>query len=113
MKEFKTKDGRSFYSEWAFDVNGNDKFDKNYEVFNSFQGRYCCPMFNQTIEECIGNNPDKLVISNNVSGISCNTYIVHANPENLSMAEIALIADHGSLCFGFNASGNSITIYTD
>lgn len=113
MKEFKTKDGRSFYSEWAFDVDSNEKSDKNYEVFDSFRGHYCYPMFNQTIEECIAKNPNKLVLNNIAFGKSSNKYMVCANPENLSMAEIALIADYGNICFGFDVIGNIITIYTD
>jgi len=39
-------------------------------------------------------------------------FLINDNPENLSDDELALIADNGSLCFGYEKNDNILLIYT-
>lgn len=112
-KEHKTRDGLPFYSEWAFASNANKMYKANMEALAEYDGRYCMPRYNETVEDCVKENPDKLVYYIGNHGYTRNAYAIAANPENLSTEEIALIVDHGNLCFGFYGSQSYISIYTD
>jgi len=46
-------------------------------------------------------------------GYGHTVYRVISNPENLSTVELALIADRGSLCFGYRLENGNITIRED
>jgi ribosomal silencing factor RsfS len=39
-------------------------------------------------------------------------FLINDNPENLSDDKLALIADNGSLCFGYERNDNILLIYT-
>lgn len=111
--EYKTRNGLPFYSEWAFAASAQEMYEANMAALDEYAGRYCTPRYNESVEDCVKENPDKLVYFISNHGYARNTYAIAANPENLSMEEIALIVDHGNLCFGFYGSQSYIDIYTD
>lgn len=111
--EYKTRGGLPFYSDWAFASDANKMYKANMEALAEYDGRYCSPNAGESLAECAKRNPDKLVYGIGVHGYGKNGYVVESNPENFSTEEIALIVDHGNLCFGFSGSPHRINIYTD
>lgn len=56
---------------------------------------------------------EKTVITLDRTLPGCKIYWVEGNVNQLSNLECAIIADHGNLCFGYEKSGDKITVYTD
>lgn len=81
------------YSGWAFSADALEKRDINYEIYEEIK--------------------DKAKVKYIGSGYAHKNYKVVSNPENLSDAELALIADNGNLCFGYRMQGGNIVIHTD
>lgn len=111
--EHKTKSGLPFYDGWAFCSDSSEKYKANMTALKEYEGRYVSPKSDESIVECAENNPDKLVYKLDNIGYGRNSYFVKSNPENLSLAEIALIVDRGNLCFGYCGSTYGVDIYTD
>lgn len=111
--EHKTQNGTSFYSSWAWAKDENKMYDANLAALKEYDGKFCYPHVGQSVEECITENPDKLVLMHGNTSYGRRSYIVKANPNRLSSAEIALIADEGNLCFGFTPTFSGVEIYTD
>lgn len=111
--EYKTRNGMPFYSGWAFCKDATAMYEANMAALDEYAGRYCTLRYGQSVEDCIAENPDKLVYEIGGHYYGRNSYVVVSNPENLSTEEIALIVDHGNLCFGFGGSQYNIDIYTD
>ena len=55
----------------------------------------------------------KTILSLVSSGLSVNTYEIISNPFNLSDSDLALIADHGHVNFGYNRRGTQLDVYVD
>lgn len=54
-----------------------------------------------------------VVVERSGSGYACAKYKVLRNTPKLGSKDLAIICDTGNLCFGYRASGNTITVYTD
>ena len=81
------------YSSWAMKPRGGEKGKINREIYNKIKDK--------AQVECVG------------TGYAHKKYKVVENPENLSIAELALICDRGNLCFGYRQQGGLIIIHTD
>ena len=56
---------------------------------------------------------EKTVIMSGNSGHACKHYRIVGNANNLSNHDCAIIADSGSLFFGYRMEGQEIIVYTD
>lgn len=111
--EYETRNGLPFYSDWAFTRDADKMHRANMEALAEYDGRYCRPRYDQSVEDCIAENPDKLVYEIDRHDYGSNSYVIKSNPENLKVEEIALIVDNGNLCFGFSGSQYRVNIYID
>lgn len=85
---------KKIYAPWAYSENELEKRDMNLKIYNE-----------------IKDKAEVRLVSN---GYAHKIYEVVSNPENLSMRELALIADSGNLCFGYRTRGkHEIIIHTD
>jgi hypothetical protein len=84
---------KKIYSGWAFTENEMEKAKVNNEIYEEIKDK--------AKVECIKH------------GYGHNIYKVVKNPEELSNTELALICDHGNLCFGYTMEGSHIRIFTD
>lgn len=81
---------KKVYSGWAFSENALEKSRINKEIYEEIQ--------------------DKAEVKYLKSGYAKKYYEVVSNPEGLSNDELALIADQGSLCFGYRMQGDKTII---
>lgn len=118
MFEAKEHTGRfgTFYSEWAFSDMEKSAPKLNREALDeyrkalSYRKIYGQDNFEHKRPEFTG---DEELILRERNGYNKNVYEVIEKPEWMTMAEVALVADTGNLCFGFATSGNTVTVYTD
>lgn len=118
MFEAKEHEGRfgTFYSEWEFSDMERRAPKLNREALDeyrkalSYRKIYGQDNFEHKRPEFTG---DEELILRERNGYNKNVYEVIEKPEWMTMAEVALVADTGNLCFGFATSGNTVTVYTD
>lgn len=89
---------RRVYPNWAFELNGHEKFKINNEIYNELNTKY-------KISYDYGNEDADVIILIEYQSY-CKRYKVVRNRPNLTACEVALLVDNGNLCFGF--SGNEI-----
>ena len=112
-KEYSSRYG-TFYSGWAFDDDADYKVMQNESVLRKLDGKYIKAYGNeQDIESVCAENPDKMVYVYGTQTCGKVGFRIVQNPSQLSVAELALIVDNGSLCFGFSGNQSYIDIYTD
>lgn len=104
---------RKVYSSWAFTENEQEKSRINYEIykkelepkskeFGSSSKPTTEELQKYTCYQCIKH------------GYGHNVYVILSNPHNFDDDQLALICDHGNLCFGYSKEGsNKIVIFTD
>ncbi len=81
------------HSPWAYTVNGDEKHKENMRIYERIKNKAKIKLVSQSYGR--------------------KTYEVLENPESLNTDELALICDHGNLCFGHRADGEYIVIHTD
>lgn len=96
-----------FYSAWAYDADSENISKCNADVYKRL--RDVCAEASQSE----GSDDCMTVYRECPCSYSRRNFQVVQNPNDLSMEEIALVADGGSLCFGFRFIGSMICIYTD
>lgn len=102
---------RKIYSNWAFTENELEKGIINQEIYDDYLEKYNIARvvrhFNSKTNQMIETNLDDYDIA-----IECKSglYTVRKNTPNLSMLELALICDKGSLRFGYTTVGLKIKI---
>jgi hypothetical protein len=84
---------KKIYNKWAFTKNEMEKAKINQQIYKEIKDK--------AKVECIK------------FGYHHNIYKIVDNPEGLSNTELALICDHGNLCFGYTMDGGNIRIFTD
>lgn len=89
----KNKVEERIYSSWAYTENEREKAAMNRKIYEQLKGK--------AVLERVG------------TGYGSAKYKVVENPHNLSVLELALIADRGNLCFGYRVEGDYIIIHTD
>lgn len=117
MFEAKEHEGRfgTFYSEWAFSDMERSAPKLNREVLDEYRKALSYRViygdnFEHKRPEFTGD--DELILRESIC-FGRNVYEVIEKPEWMTMAEVALVADTGNLCFGFASNSNSVTVYTD
>lgn len=112
-KEYDSPNGK-LYSCWAFDENERELARQNHDVLSKLDGKYVKAHGNwHDVEKVCSENSDKMVYVETMQTYHERHFRIVQNPDNLSTAELALIVDGGSLCFGFSGSQTYIDIYTD
>lgn len=104
----------AFYSEWAYDVDAQQKAEQNRRVFERYEKRFAiaCGSADDIAEIC-KHSAGKMVFCELPQSYTERHFRICQNPARLSVAECALIVDRGNLCFGFNYGLDRIDIYTD
>ena len=117
MFEAKKHEGRfgTFYSEWAFSDMEKSAPKLNREVLDEYRKALSYRViygdnFEHGRPEFTGE--EELILRERNS-YNKNVYEVIEKPEWMTIAEVALVADTGNLCFGFHGTCNSVTVYTD
>lgn len=117
MFEAKKHEGRfgTFYSEWAFSDMEKSAPKLNREVLDEYRKALSYRViygdnFEYGRPEFTGE--EELILRES-NGYNKNVYEVIEKPEWMTIAEVALVADTGNLCFGFYGTCNSVTVYTD
>lgn len=103
---------RKIYSPWAFGENEKEKSSMNYAIYKEeFESK--SKQFygdNEPTEEELKQFTCYKCINH---GYGHNVYKIISNPHILSTLQLALICDHGNLCFGYRMEGFNIAIHTD
>ena len=104
-----------FYSAWAFSDMEKSAPKQNWAVLEEYRKALSYRIiWSDNLEhrrpEFTGD--DELILRG-FNGYNRNDFEVIEKPEWMTMADGALIADTGNLCFGFVSTGNSVTVYTD
>ena len=104
-----------FYSEWAFSDMEGSAPKLNRQVLDEYRKALDYRMvWSDNFEHGRpGFTGEEVLILRERNGYNKNVYEVIEKPEWMTMAEVALVADTGNLCFGFSATGNSVSVYTD
>lgn len=117
MFEAKKHDGRfgTFYSKWAFSDMEESAPEQNRAVLEEYRKalsyrKVYGDNFEHKRPEFTGE--EELILRERHC-YNENVYEVIEKPEWMTMAEVALVADTGNLCFGFASNSNSVTVYTD
>lgn len=108
--------GNEIYSSYAFSENESEKAKHNKAVYKELTEKYKVYRHDTKIdlvdgEDC--NFSDYDVVIGRKFGYHHALYYVYKNEPNLSTAELALICDHGRLCFGYSMHGIYIRVSED
>jgi len=103
---------KKIYSSYAFTENEREKMAVNYNFFYKQLKEKATVIYRteQATDELL---KAKSVLLDYKHGCAHTDYKILSNPHNLTMLELALVCDGGSLCFGYRGSGDIITILTD
>lgn len=118
MFEAKKHEGRfgTFYSEWAFSDMEKSAPKLNRQILGeyrkalSYRKIYGQDNFEFSRPEFTGE--EELILRER-NCYNRNVYEIIEKPEWMTMAEVALVADTGNLCFGFASNSSAVVIYTD
>ncbi|GHV34272.1 hypothetical protein FACS1894187_04510 [Synergistales bacterium] len=107
---------KKIYSSWAFKANENEKAAMNAEIHKELTEKH--RVFRNDSkkglhdgEDC--NFADYDVIIGRSAQYKHALYHIHKNAPNLSIEELALLCDHGNLCFGYTVKGAEIYVSED
>lgn len=107
---------RRIYSSWAFTENEREKAEINREIYNELMGKY--KVYRNDIQMDLKDGEslkfeDYDVVIGRKPGYCHALYRVHKNAPGLSIEELALLCDHGNLCFGYSRQGELIRVSED
>ena len=102
---------RRIYSSWAFTENEREKAEINGEIYKELMGKY--KVYRNDIQGESLKFEDYDVVSGRKPGYHHALYRVHKNAPGLSIEELALLCDHGNLCFGYSRRGELIRVSED
>lgn len=104
------------YSAWAFTENANEKAQINIKIYRELKPKVkICHKnyFTHRLEITPHDLEQYCCIVYDGSGYAHQRYCVLSNPHNLTLDELALVADGGCLCFGYRGDDRELIIYTD
>lgn len=107
---------RRIYSSWAFTENEREKAEINREIYKELMGKY--KVYRNDIQMDLKDGEslkfeDYDVVIGRKPGYHHALYRVHKNAPGLSIEELALLCDHGNLCFGYSRQGELICVSED
>lgn len=98
------------YAPWAFQENEGEKRDANRRLFGQLSERLGIDR-TQAPWRAVGGGG--LRFEELAPTYAERHFRVTEKPDWMTWAEVALVCDHGNLCFGFHLRGNVIDVYTD
>lgn len=100
------------YSDYAFTAEHQQKADINYEIYKELKEKYKISI--TTLGSLYKVNQSAFdVVLTRKQCYNSSKYRVFKNAPPLTTEELALICDGGNLCFGYTASGITITVFED
>lgn len=107
---------KKIYAPFAFTENEREKAQRNIEIYKELKEKYKVYRHDIKIDLKDGEDCDFAeydVVIGRKAGYHHSVYRIHKNAPNLSTAELALLCDHGSLCFGYGMQGELIRVSED
>ncbi|WP_315307410.1 hypothetical protein [Enterococcus devriesei] len=99
------------YEGWAFTEHESEKAKMNNKIYKELREKY---RIEHNFKQEIDNIEDYDVVLSRKAGYNHSVYTILKNEPELSRLELALIADHGNLCFGFsNEPNGSLYVFED
>lgn len=107
---------KKVYSQWAFEEHGNEMAKINQEIYKELKPKIkrCFVDYQTHKPNYTADDLEQYCCFESAgSGYASMRYRVLSNPHNLTDDELALMADGGSLCFGYRKEDTTIVVYTD
>lgn len=107
---------KKIYPSFAFTENEREKAQMNAEIHKELTDRYKVYRNDVKIDLKDGddcNFSDYDVVIGRKAGYNHALYRIYKNEPKLTTPELALICDHGSLCFGYGIQGDLIRVFED
>lgn len=107
---------KKIYSPWAFTENEDEKAASNRQIYEKLMKEYRVYRHDSKIDledrvDC--NLADYDVVIGRKAGYAHTLYKIRKNRPSLSNDELALLCDHGNLCFGYSMQGDMIRVSED
>lgn len=107
---------RKIYSSYAFSENESEKRKCNAEIFEELKKKY--KIFRKdnglTVTDGVDCNfADYDIVIGRKPEYHHALYRIYKNAPKLSEDELALICDHGNLCFGYRISDGDFYVFED
>lgn len=104
------------YSPWAFTENENEKAASNRQIYEKLMKEYRvfrhdCKIDLKDGVDC--NFTDYDIVIGRKAGYAHALYKIYKNRPSLSNDKLALLCDHGNLCFGYGMQGDAIRVCED
>lgn len=106
---------KQVYDNYAFKENEEEKMAINRQIYSELKEKYKI----LKVSDANHRNPTEEELKNNdivYSRKACyghGEYRIYKCPEEVELAELALICDGGNLCFGYSGSKNTLTVFED
>ena len=107
---------RKIWPSFAFTENEQEKAKMNAEIHKELTEKYKVYRNDCKIDLADGKDCDFSkydIVIGRKAGYNHALYRVYKNAPELNTTELALICDHGSLCFGYTMQGNMIYVFED
>lgn len=104
---------RRIYNGWAYTSDEAEKGQINDSIYQELLTQYWIvhgDLITLTEED---KNKIDIIYKCTSSGYSSNEYTIIKCPDEVTVDQLALIIDKGSLCFGYDGDKKHITIYVD
>lgn len=107
------------YENYAFTENEEEKAKINREIYSKLKEKYKILKVEEILRDKSFRTPTEDELNNNdivYSRKACyghGEYKIFKCPEEVPLAELALICDGGNLCFGYSGSKYKLTIFED
>ena len=107
---------KKIYPSFAFTENEQEKAKMNAEIYREFIEKFKVYRNDTKIDLADGVDCDFSeydIVIGRKPGYNHALYKVYKNNPLLNTTALALICDHGSLCFGFTMQGDKIYVFED
>lgn len=98
---------KRIYSSYAFTEDEREKGKQNREIYKELKEKYKVYRHDLKYHLQDGNDcnfSEYDVVIGRKPGYAHAEYCIYKNAPELSLAELALLCDHGNLCFGYSVS---------
>jgi hypothetical protein len=107
---------KKIYVEWAFKENETEKALMNRQIHKDLTAEYRVYRRDTDIvvrdgTDCTFSEYD--IVIGRKAGYNHALYRIYKNLPGLSQDELALLCDHGNLCFGYTMKGKDIYVFED
>lgn len=110
---------KKVYSSWAFKEHEQEKSKINHQIYDELKNKYkisnSLQKYNSETKQMEDINFDDYdLVYERIAGYNHADYYIKKNTTDMTADELALIFDHGNLCFGYNKeSENHYYVFED